>query len=445
MATVSSTGLVSGLNVEDIISKLMMVESRSLDMVKAEKLSYESKISSFGTLLSSISTLKSVNSPLKSSTVLGMKAGSSDTSVFTATATSSASVGSYNIKVSQLAQAHAVYSGTYAADTDVVGTGTLTIQAGSAAAVDVTIDGTNNTLNGVRDAINGADAGVKASVINDGTGYRLVVTSKSTGASNTVNVTVADDDLNNTDASGLSVLSYTAGAYNMTESQTAKDAILIIDSLTVTRSSNTISDLISGVTITLKKDSAGSTHTLAVSKDTDGLESKLNSYISAYNKLISDIKTQKGTLTAKGPMYNESTTDNMMSNLRQVTITDYAGSTLAAMGVTHDKYGVLSLDSTRFDEALADNESGVIATLNAMASSFESVLDDYMDVFIPTRKDGYSQTVTRLEKKMDNLENKLDITENSLRKKFAALEQSLSQMQNQSSYLNQIFKINTGK
>lgn len=445
MATVRSTGLVSGLNVEDIISKLMQVESRPLNMVKAEKLDYESKISSFGTLLNSISTLKTANSPLKSSTVLGMKAGSSDTSVFTATATSTSSVGSYNIKVNQLAQAHAVYSAAYAAGTDVVGTGTLSIQVGSAAAVDVTIDGTNNTLNGVRDAINAANAGVKAAVINDGTGYRLVITSNTTGAVNTISVTVADDDLNNTDASGLSALSYTAGAYNLTESQTAKDAILIIDSLTVTRSSNTISDLISGVTITLKKDSAGATHTLTVSKDTDDLESKLNSYISSYNKLISEIKTQKGTLDNKGPMYNESTTESLMRNLRQVTITDYSGSTLAAMGVTHDKYGVLSLDSTRFDEALADNESGVIATLNSMASSFESVLDDYTNGFIPTRKDGYSQTITRLEKKMDNMENKLEITENTLRRKFSALEQSLSQMQNQSSYLNQIFKLNTGK
>lgn len=443
MATVRSTGLVSGLDVEDIISKLMQVESRPLDMVKAEKLDYESKISSFGTLLNSISTLKTANSPLKSSTVLGMKAGSSDTSVFTATATSAASVGSYNIKVNQLAQAHAVYSGTYAAGTDVVGTGTLSIQVGSAAAVNVTIDGTNNTLNGVRDAINTANAGVKATVINDGTGYRLVVTSNTTGATNTVQVTVADDDLNNTDASGLSALSYTAGAYNMTESQTARDAILIIDSLTVTRSSNTISDLISGVTLTLKKDSAGATHALTLSKDTDDLKSKLNSYISAYNKLVSEIKSQNGTLDSKGPMYNESTTESLMRNLRQVTITDYSGSTLAAMGVMHDKYGVLSLDSTRFDEALVDNESGVIATLNSMASSFESVLDDYTNVFIPTRKDGYSQTVTQLDKKIENLNNKLDITENSLRKKFAALEQSLSRMQSQGSYLDQIFKIDT--
>ncbi|MCR4288145.1 MAG: flagellar filament capping protein FliD, partial [Deltaproteobacteria bacterium] len=381
MATVSSTGLVSGLNIEDIISKLMAVESRPLDRVKSEKTGYESKISSFGSLLNSISTLKSANSPLKSSTVLGMKAGSSDTSVFTATATSSASAGSYNIKVNQLAQAHAVYSGAYAADTSAIGTGTLSIQVGSAAAVNVTIDGTNNTLNGVRDAINAANAGVKASVINDGTaGYRLVVTSNTTGAANTVNVTVADDDLNNTDASGLSALSYTTGAYNLTESQIAKDAILVFDSLTVTRSSNTIADLISGVTITLKKDSAGATHTLTLSKDTDDLKSKLNSYVSSYNKLVSEIKAQQGTQSAQGPMYNESTTDSLMRNLRQITITDYSGSTLAAMGVTHDKYGVLSLDSTRFDEALADNESGVIATLNSMAASFESVLDDYVNV-----------------------------------------------------------------
>ncbi|MBI5237445.1 MAG: flagellar filament capping protein FliD [Deltaproteobacteria bacterium] len=443
MATVSSTGLVSGLDIEGIISKLMAVESRSLDMVKAEKAAYESKISAFGTLLNYISTLKSASTPLKSSSVLGLKAGSSDTSVFTATATSSASAGSYNIKVNQLAQAHAVYSQTYAAGTDVVGTGTLSIQVGSAAAVDVTIDSSNNTLDGIKDAVNQANAGVKASVINDGTGYRLVIASNTTGASNAINVTVADDDLNNTDTSGLSALSHTAGAYNMTESQAAQDAILIVDSLTVTRSSNTISDLISGVTMTLKKDSAGTTHTLTLSKDTDSLKSLINSYISAYNKLISEIKSEKGTQAANGPMYGDSTVNSLNEKMRQVTITDYSGSTLAAMGVTHDKTGVLSLDSTRFDEALADNESGVIATLNSMASSFETAMTDYINVFIPARTDSYSQTVTRLEKKMDNLGNKLDLIENSLRKKFAALELTLSQLQNQGSYLNQIFKINT--
>ncbi len=445
MATVRSTGLVSGLDTEDIISKLMAVERQPLDTVKADKSAYESKISSYGSLLNYISMLKSANSPLKSSTVLGIKAGTADATVFTATADSTASAGSYNIRVTQVAQAHAAYSGTYASGTAVAGTGTLAIQVGSAAAVNVAVNGANNTLNGVKDAINAANAGVKASVINDGSGYRLVLTSGTTGASNTISVTVTDDDLNNTDASGLSALSYTAGAYNLTESQTARDAILVVDSLTVTRSSNTISDLISGVTITLKKDSAGATHALTLSKDTDALKSKINSYISSYNKLVSEIKAQKGTQDAKGPMYSEGTVENLMNKLRQVTITDYSGSTLAAMGVTHDKTGVLSLDATRFDAALAGNESGVIATLNSMATSFEAVLDDYTNTFIPAKKDGYSQTVTRLEKKMDNMENKLDITENSLRKKFTALEQALSVMQSQGSYLDQIFQINTKK
>lgn len=441
MAITSSSGIASGLNIEDIISKLMQVESKPLGKVKDSKSAYEQKVSAMGNLLNALSSLKTSVTPLKSASALGMKAVSTDNSILTATATDSALAGTYNIKVNSLAQSHGLYSTGYAAADSVVGTGTITIQVGAGTPVNISITSGEQTLTGISNAINAANAGVKSSVVYDGSQYKLALTANETGAANTIKLTVQDDDLNNTDALNLSALAYETGvAENMTVSRAAADASLVIDSVPVTRASNAISDLVSGVTINLKKDSAGSTIGLTVSKDTDGLKTKINSLVSAYNQAMTTVKGLKGTNAKKGALYNDSIVGGISNTLRSITTTTYGTGILANYGITHDKNGVLSVDSARLDAALASNPQGVLDTVNQMATSLETKLNDYINTFIPAKKDGYNSTVKVLERKEDQIERKLDVIEASLRKRFVSLEQTLSQLQGQSNYITQAFK-----
>lgn len=175
MASVTtSTGIFSGLDTASIISSLMAVEQRPLQSMGVKKSGYQAELSVFGKLKSSLATLSTAAGALKDITTQTMKASSSDTSVLSATATSSAAAGTYSIQVSQLATAQSIYSSTFASETSEVAdlsgvtTQKLKIQVGSATAQEITIDATNNSLSGIRDAINAVDAGVTASTINAG-------------------------------------------------------------------------------------------------------------------------------------------------------------------------------------------------------------------------------------------------------------------------------------
>jgi len=200
-----------------------------------------------------------------------LSASVADSSVATATAASSGVAGSYAVEVTQLAQAHKVASSGFANTTDTVGTGTLTFAFGTFDGAAFALNGTTptrtvsigsgqQTLSGIRDAVNTANIGVTATIVNDGSvaGNRLVFTSNTSGAANSLKVTVADSDTNDVDASGLSQLAYDPAAAvgngrNLTQKVVAQNALLSIDGIAVSKASNIVSDAIQGVTLNLLK------------------------------------------------------------------------------------------------------------------------------------------------------------------------------------------------
>jgi flagellar hook-associated protein 2 len=449
----------SSLDTNAIVQQLMQVERQPLTKLKQKEADYQAKISAYATLLSSVSSLRSAVNALKDSSLIGMKATVSDTSFFTATASSSASAGTYNIKVNNIATSQSIYSEAFTsessevADLTTYATQKLKIQVGSGSAVEITINSSNNTLSGIRDAINDANAGVKASIVNDGSGYRLVLSANSTGASNRIVIQV--DENNNstyeeapdeTDTTGLSKLAFnatydtngnvTGGIANMTQSQAAVDAKLKVDGLEVTRSSNTITDLISGVTINLiKGDSYASNIVLTVAQDTGTLTAKLASFVSAYNQAMSTIRSLRGNAVSKGILSGDATSLSLQNDLRTLTTQTFNNTNLVSLGLTHDKNGVLSLDSSVLNSAISDNQSNVITTINTMADSLYTSLSNYVNTIIPTRQDGYKETVKNVQKNAENLERRLQITEVALKKKFIALDRLLNQLQGTSDYL----------
>ncbi|RME68132.1 MAG: hypothetical protein D6778_02260, partial [Nitrospirae bacterium] len=408
MGLTLTTGIFTGLNTDEIIQKLMEVERQPLQRLQTQKSSYEAKVSSLGSISSSLSSLKSELQSLKDSDLIGMAATVSDENVLEATASTTASEGTYHIVVNHIATSQSIYSTGFSSETDPVAdlsvhpTQTLRIEV-NGQSYDITVDSTNNTLSGLRDAINNSSAPVRASIVNDGTSYRLVISSEQTGTDGRIVVKVDEDNdgvfeetPDETDIAGLSQLAFnptydadgnvTGGIANMSQAQAGRDASLTVDGLPITRPSNTIDDLITGVTITLKDSSAGNTVYLTVSEDKSSLQSKLNSFVSAYNSAMDLMRSL--SIPEEGeslPFAGDSTIRTIMQSLREVTTERFGDIYLSRIGLTHDRNGTLSLDTDRLNEILEDAPEVVISALNEMAGQLEDKLDYFINTAIPSR------------------------------------------------------------
>jgi len=284
MATLSSAGIGSGLDVDKLVTQLMTYERTPVTELDKKEASYQAKLSSYGTLKSSFAALqtaaKALSTPDKFSPT---KATVSDTAILGASATSSAVVGSYDVQVLSLASSQklmmsASAGGGYAAPTTTVGQGTITIDFGTyldspgtpdpdadpdapvppvvnftpnpdkPTAKTITIGSGNNTLAGIRDAINAANAGVSASIVNDGSGNRLSLTSNDSGARNSMRIQVSGDAATLGDLGQLAYDPSTAGtkpdATKMAQNVVATDAVIKVDNVPIVKQSNTITDAI---------------------------------------------------------------------------------------------------------------------------------------------------------------------------------------------------------
>lgn len=373
MAGVSSAGS-SSIDVNSIVSQLMQIESRRKVSLQNKEADYQLKLSSVGTLSSAMSSFKSALDSLKSSSSFqSIKATSGDTSVFTATASSTASAGTYNLEVTQLAKANMLTSSAYSDTTSAIATGTLTIQVGTGAATSVTIDSSNNSLTGIKDAINNAGTDVTAAIINDGTGYKLLLTSNSMGASNTVKVTVSGDSVGtDTDTLGLSNLMYDpAGTQNMTEIQTAQSATMKMGTLTITKDSNTVTDVIPGVTLNLLKAQVGTPVSLTVSNDTSAVSTNVNKFVSEFNKLAKTIKDIKGQLGADTIIRQvESQIRSIMGN----TIPGLSSglNSLSQVGISTQKDGTLTVDTATLNTAISNNFNDIVKLFTKVGTATDA-------------------------------------------------------------------------
>jgi len=410
---VSSTG-ASGLPIDSLVTAQMQAEQQPITDIKTKISSYNTKLSAYSTLKSGLSTFQTAVDKLATAAKFNAQAvTASDSTSISATANGTAVLGNYNVTVSQLATSQKLATSAYSSATDIVGTGKITISFGTYTAAagatpasftangdksDITIDITssNNTLAGIRDAINAKNASVSASIVNDGTGNRLVITSKDTGEVNSLKVSVADDDGNNTDTGGLSALAYDplASSNNMTQMTAAKNALLTVDGMSISKSSNTVSDVIQGVTLTLKSVTSAS-NTLSVSTDTDTIQASVQSFVDAYNALNTSMRNLTKFVSAgsssNGALLGDSTARNIMVKLKSMlsasspTATTYK--TLTDIGVTMGSDGSLSLDSTKLQKAVTNNVSDVAKLFSPSATS-----TDPQVTFVSSKDDTASGT-----------------------------------------------------
>ena len=459
----SSLAFGTNLDINSIVTQLMTVEKRPLTLLSEKQAKLETKISSYGMVKGAMSTLQTAAEALgKAEIFASRKATIADSAVATVAASTTATPGNYSIEVSSLARAQVTASAAFAGgSTANVGSGTLTIELGSYSggaftanpdktAVNINISSSAATLADVRDAINAADAGVTASLLNDGTGTRLVLTSQDGGTANTVRITAADGDGNNTDNAGLSRLIYdasTGGTSNLSEKVTASDAVLKINGIDVTSSSNTLTDTIEGVTLTLKSTNVGNPTTLTVGADYTGAKSAVEKLVKSYNDAILTIKNQTSynTTTQTGAALNgESTVLSLRSRLASAVTEEIApGVSLASIGVSVQKDGSLKIDSDKLTTALESGaakslfmgSTGVTGLASKIDSMISSVIDE--DGLIGNRLEGMEETKKAMNRQRDALNVRMEQIEARYRRQFTALDSLISSMNTTSTFLTQ--------
>lgn len=451
------SGLMSGLDTDSIISKLMDLERQPIVQLQNKEAGYQAKITAIGMVKSAMSDLQSAVDALKTSDdFLSYSASSSNEDILTVSAGDDVQPGSYNITVSALATAQQVRSSAFTSADATVGTGTLTIQIGSGKTTDITIDRQHNTLAGIAEATNDADTGVSAGVVNDGNGnYYLTLQSQETGAANTISLTIADDDGNNEDSSGLSALYTDPAAHTLTETQAATNAQLSVNGIAVERSSNEIDDLAAGLTINLKEADNTKTVTVNSSKGYSGITGKLNDFVKSYNALMDTLKEQTSYNSATkqgGTLLGDSTVSRISRSLSSMVHETAGGvdssvNSLSKLGIEIDDGGHLGLDTGKLNSAMEAHPDDVATFFTndetnneGIAVKLHNFLDGYLKSstgILTAKTDGLQDSIDDMDDRIEQINSRLSKREENMRHKFNALEDLMRQFQQTSGQLEQ--------
>ncbi len=435
---ISSPGVGSGLDINSIIDGLMAVERTPLNRLESQKSDVQVEISANGQLKSAISQLQVAAQAIKDRTTLtAVSASSSDATVLSASTNSTAIKESHTLVVTQLAQQHKLTSTAYADADTAIGTGTLDIiVAGNTLSLNLATG--NNTLTQIRDAINQSanNPGVSASIITVNAGSKLVLTAKNSGVANAVTLTV-DPALT---------------GFAMTELNPAKDASLTVDGFAVTRSSNTITDVIQGVTLTL---AGAGTANLDLKPDSTALGKALDGFVNGFNSLRGNIKAlRNGALSGDATLLGlEKSLRDRISN--PITIGAATPAYLSELGISFLATGDLSLDKIKLDSAV---NAGVGHVLDLLAdptvgigTRIDTFLESYMktDGLLDVRNQTLTDRTTRIDRQIEGAQFRLDNTERRLRAQFTSLDNLLTRLQTTGSFLTQqlsnLANFNNGK
>lgn len=418
---ISIPGIGTSIDVNTLVTSLMKVESQPLTQLQNQQTSYQTQLSAVGTLKSALSTFQTAMSGLTSaSSFSAMKASGYDTSMLSASLTGSAPAGSYAVNVTQLAQSQVLAAQGQASATTAIGSGASTTisfsfgsvsggtfangqysgatftQNGNLPGGSITIDSSNNTLTGIRDAINSANLGVSASILNDGSGnpYRLVLTSTAGGSNSEMKISVSGD------STLQSLLANDpAGTQSMTEVTTGQNALATINGIAVQSPTNTLSNVVDGTSFALSK--TGST-TVTVANDPTAATNAVVNFVKGYNALRISLNSLTNIDTSNsannGPLAGDVSTKALVNQITDVlgqAIGNGAYQSLGSIGVTMGSDGTLSIDNTKLANAIAASPSQVAGLFAGTGTSTDAQLS--VPSFTDTTNAGtYAVTVSQL-------------------------------------------------
>lgn len=471
MPTISSAGIGSGLDIESLVSKLVAAERTPITQLSKRNEGLKTQLSVFGKVQASLSTLRDAASKLTApATWGGTLATSSDPTAVTVSAGTGASVGNVSVDVKQLASSQTLVSGTpYANATTPVGQGSLTITLGAwattkdangtitsydgftdkagATPVTINIGPGQDTLAGIRDAINSSNAGVTASIVNDASGARLTLRSTATGETNGFRIDAGG---------GLADLGYDprVGVTSMIQSLPAQNARALINGIDISSESNTLKEAIDGLNITLLKTTTIPA-SVAVGQDKESIKKVIADFTTAYNAVNALLREQTKYDSASktaGALQADSTAIGLQSQLRGIIggSTSLAGdiSRLAEIGLEPGSDGNIKSSETKLNTALGDLDSlkklfmgldGGDGSNSGFAQRIRTYIDGALstDGRVSSRQAGLQKLIDGNNKSMDKLEDRAASTEARLRARYSALDTQMSKLNGLSSYVSQ--------
>lgn len=469
MASITSAGIGSGLDIESLITKLVSVERQPIATLKTATDGLKTQLSAYGKVQSSLSALRDAASKLTNPDTWGAGLGtSSDATSVSVTPGPGAAAGNVAVSVSRLATAQSV-STSYQPATGPVGQGSITIELGKwnadqtsfdpkagSTAVTIDISDGSNTLAQIRDKINAAKAGVTASIVTDQGGSRLVMRSTETGLSNGFRIGVVDGD-GLLDGQGLDALSFdprSPDSSKAVQNQAAGNALAKLNGLDIESETNTLKESIDGLTINLLKPTTADVN-LTISADKEAIKKAINDFASAYSSLAALVKDQTKydqTNKTAGTLQGEGSVLSIQSAMRGVSggTTTLGGkfSRLADIGLDPVADGSLKVTATKLDKSMADLDSlkqlfmsvdSANADNSGIAQRMRKFADQALgiDGSLSTRQKGLQDRINGNNLQSTKLEEKASLTETRLRARYTALDVQMGKLNNLSSYVSQ--------
>lgn len=419
---VSSIGVGSGLPLDALLTNIMTAESQPLTLMAKKEASYQAKLSAYGNLSGALSTFQAAMATLgKSSTFENLQTTIADKTIFNATATSKAASGTYQVDVTKLAQAQTLTTTGQTSKTALIGSGattTLTFQFGTIsggtltngnyagatftqdanqATGTVTINNGDNSLQGIRDAVNAANIGVTATLVSDGsaTPDHLIFISKKTGEVSSMKIDVSGDAT----LQGL-LANDPAGVQTMKQTSIAQNTQLTVNGFFINSATNEVKEAIQGVTLNVAK--IGTT-SMTIAKDSAAVQTSVNSFVKAYNDLAKTLKSltaYNAETKTGGLLVGDSTARTVQDQLRKTLSTSLEGlsnsnMSLAQIGVGFQKDGTLAVDSAKLTKALETNYDDIAGLFATVGKTTDSLIN-FSSSTSATKAGSYDVTVTKL-------------------------------------------------
>jgi len=423
----SNGGLGAGINVSQLVSAAMANQTAELTIMQGQQTQISNEQTALTSFNNDLQTLQNsvygLTDPVGQMTAIA--ASTSDPSILSATAMSGTASGTHTITVSNLATTSSAYSAAIASSSTALATGTLNIQVGSGAATPITIDNTNNTLDGLAQTINNTpNIGVSASVITDANGARLALVSNTSGQGGSLTVTPS---------SGLPTFTTAAG----------QNASLTVDGIPISSASNVVTGVLSGVTLNLAGANPNTSVTVSTGPDVTQQEAAVNSFVSAYNTVIGDLNSQFAidpTTNQAGALASDGTLSLAQSQILSTVSFAMSGNgnvqSLAGLGVSMNNDGTLKVNNSALASALQSNpsavqsffQSGASGSLGANLSSIVSSIADPITGSVAQDLNGLSQTQTGLTQQISDFQTQMNTMQQQLTPEYVQVDTTLQQL-----------------
>ena len=452
MATITSLGVGSGLDLTGLLDQLQAAERGKLAPITLQKKQQQAKISAFGQLQTSLNSFQDAVAKINDPKLYQSLSANVRGDAIKATAAADALPGSYRVEVSQLATSGTLASnrvGERDAAMDLQGATALQLTFGDGESVAINI-AEGSSLADIRDAINAdKDAGVNATIINDGTGYRLALSSKTTGADASV------ENFSFVDAGGTVVPG--PFAEDAATKRSGENAALTVNGITISSAENSIEGAIQGVTLNLTEldivDGETASSTINIERDTLKQREAINGFVKAFNDLkgtIGKLTSFTGDSETAGELLGDNTVRTIESRLRSVLTGGVEGgelSTLNQLGITLQRDGKLKVDEETLDDLVANNPQALndfFAGENegdGMAGRLNTTIEQMLgnNGVVKLAISGAENRVKSLDDRFERMEKTIEGTISRYRTQFGQLDAMIAQMNSMSSYLTQQF------